>query len=142
MRLAAAVEIARADPPRLIAGGLLERTEAEVEGAARSGRVVVLHSAVAVSLTAEDRLRFDAMMRRLVAADACDWISNEGEPVLPSVSATAHARGSPEERFVVGLNGDAVAWAHGHGASMTWVGPSDRRAPAAATLHAEEGGFG
>ncbi len=124
-RLATAIRIARDRPPRLVAGDLLEALPAEIERASALGRVVVFHSAVIAYLDAVDRERFAAMMRRLVASDACDWVSNEGDRVLPAITATASAPGRPDERFVLGVNGRAVAWAHGHGRSLTWVG--DRR---------------
>lgn len=50
------------------------------------------------------------------------WVSNEGRDVLPRLTATGPdvPRGLPT--FVLGLDGRALAWTHGHGRSMTWLG--------------------
>ncbi|WP_110238665.1 DUF2332 domain-containing protein [Nocardioides gilvus] len=117
-RLARAVEIARADPAHLHRGDLLETLPALVEQAATYGTVVLFHSAVIAYLEPADRLRFDEMARGLVAAGACRWISNEGPDVLPSV--TGQGRGETGQ-FVLGLDGEPVAWSHGHGRSLTWL---------------------
>jgi len=76
-----------------------------------------------------DRERFDAMMRRLVAAGRCRWVSNEGEQVLPSVTATGPAGtatstatgAAPDQTFVLGLDGRALARTHGHGRFLRWL---------------------
>ena len=47
------------------------------------------------------------------------WISNEGAPVLPDVTATAACAGR-ESDFCLGLDGTAVGWTHGHGRHLTW----------------------
>lgn len=116
--LSQAVEIARAEPPDLRRGDLLEELPRLVDEAGAHGTVLLFHSAVIAYLTPEDRLRFDATARDLVAAGACRWISNEGPGVLPSVS-----RALPERvgRFVLGLDGRPVAWTHGHGLTLEWM---------------------
>lgn len=117
-RLARAVEIAQSDPPHLHRGDLLETLPALVEQASAYGSVVLFHSAVIAYLDPVDRLRFDEMARDLVASGACRWISNEGPDVLPSV--TGRQRPGVGQ-FVVGLDGEAVAWSHGHGRTLTWL---------------------
>ena len=80
----------------------------------------MFHSAVAAYLSAEDRDRLQALMTGLVAAGRCHWVSNEDPRVLPDVTATAalpaHSRG-----FVLGIDGQAVAMAHGHGRWLRWL---------------------
>lgn len=120
-RLRVAVEVARADPPALLAGDLLTELPAVVDQAAAAGRVVVFHSAVIAYLEAPDRERFHQMMTGLVAADRCHWVSNEGRNVLPGVTATGPAAPDELAAFVLGVDGRAVAWTHGHGRSMTWL---------------------
>lgn len=120
-RLDAAIRIARREPPSLTRGDLLESLEAEVERARPFGPVLVFHSAVVAYLRPAERADFEERMRDLVAAGACHWVSNEGDRVLPSVTSTATARGTDDERFVLGIDGRAVAWTQGHGASMTWL---------------------
>lgn len=116
-RLRTAVEIARADPPQVMTGDLLEELPALVEEAAAYGTVVVFHSAVVAYLDDRDRGRFHALMAGLVAQGRCHWVSNEGRNVLPGVTATGPAEES-RLPFVLGLDGRLEGWAHGHGAAM------------------------
>lgn len=114
-----AIEVARADPPTLVRGDLLDRLADLVLEAAAYAPVVVFHSAVAAYLTEEDRARFSKLMVGLVADGACHWVSNEGPRVLPGV--TASAPDAPTGRFVLGIDGRAVAFTHGHGRSLHWL---------------------
>ncbi|MBO0610563.1 DUF2332 domain-containing protein [Myceligenerans salitolerans] len=120
-RLRHAIEIARAEPPHLEQGDILADLPLMVADASRHGEVVVFHSAVVAYLPAEDRARFDTMMRRLVADGACRWVSNEGLNVVPSV-----LDGAPEppdtKTLALAVDGRAVAWSHPHGRSMRWFG--------------------
>ena len=61
-RLRVAVEVARADPPAVLAGDLLTELPGVVDQAGAAGRVVVFHSAVIAYLEAADRARFQEMM--------------------------------------------------------------------------------
>ena len=121
--LATAIEVARADPPSIATGDLITDLPALVDEAARHGTVVVFHSAVVAYLDPADRTRFHELMTGLVAGGRCHWVSNEGKNVLPPVTSTGPE--VPEERrtFVLGVDGRAVAWTHGHGRAMTWFGP-------------------
>jgi hypothetical protein len=121
-RLRHAVEIARADPPRLVRGDLLEELPGLVAEASAYGEVIVFHSAVIAYLDPADRLRFDELMRGLVADGACHWISNEGKNVLPSITATGPSIAPEKATFVLGVDGVATAHTHGHGRSMRWLG--------------------
>lgn len=118
--LHAAIEVAGADPPYLVEGNLLDELPGLLEVAEGFGQVVVFHSAVIAYLEDAERRRFADLMRGLVASSACHWISNESPGVLPEVTATGPA--PPEDRigFVLALDGQALAWAHGHGAELTW----------------------
>jgi Uncharacterized protein conserved in bacteria (DUF2332) len=120
-RLRVAVEVARADPPAVLAGDLLTELPAVVDQAASAGRVVVFHSAVVAYLEAADRARFQDMMTGLVEGGRCHWVSNEGANVLPGVTATGPPVPDGLAAFVLGVDGRTVAWAHGHGRSMTWL---------------------
>ncbi|MGZ4456076.1 MAG: DUF2332 domain-containing protein [Nocardioides sp.] len=119
--LRTAIGVARSDPPALVTGDLLDELPALVERAAAVAPVVVFHSAVIAYLEEPDRVRFADLMAGLVADGRCHWVSNEGKRVLPGVTATGPD--VPDERaaFVLGVDGRAVAWTHGHGRSMTWV---------------------
>ncbi len=122
-RLTQAVEVARTDPPHLVEGDLLERLPALVAEAASSGPVVVFHSAVIAYLTEPRRERFADLMTALVADGACHWVSNEAPRVLPRVAATASPAPVSDgpAAFLLGVDGRAVAWTHGHGRWMTWL---------------------
>jgi hypothetical protein len=120
-RLRTAVEVARADPPAVLAGDLLTELPAVVDQAGSAGRVLVFHSAVIAYLEAPDRARFQEMMTGLVEEGRCHWVSNEGANVLPEVAATGPPVSDDLARFVLGVDGRAVAWTHGHGQSMTWL---------------------
>lgn len=120
-RLRHAVEIARADPPALVCGDLLERLPDLVAEAATYAPVVVFHSAVATYLTQEDRGRFAELMRGLVADGACHWVSNEGPNVFPDITATAPDGVPDAPHFVLGVDGRMVGRTHGHGRTLEWL---------------------
>ena len=117
-RLLTAIALARTDPPRLVRGDLLDALPALVDEAAAYGEVVVFHTAVIAYLEPDDRDRFHDLATSLVDQRRCRWISNEAGNVLPRVTATAPAS-PPPGRFVLGVDGQARAWTHGHGAALT-----------------------
>lgn len=126
--LRAAIEVARREPPDLVSGDLVEALPALVERAAAHGRVVVQHSAVLSYLPAPARAEASRLLQDLVDAGACHWLSNEGPDVLPQVTRTG-PRPAPGS-FVLGVDGRAVAWTHGHGRTLTWTaGPGDPCGP-------------
>lgn len=118
-RLRVAVEFAGADPPRLVRGDLLDELPALVDEAAAYGEVVVFHSAVIAYLEPGDRERFHDLASGLVAEGRCRWVSNEAPAVLPRVTATGPELPADLPGFVLGVDGYARAWTHGHGAAMT-----------------------
>ncbi len=122
-RLHAAIQIARQDPPHLTSGDLLHDLPDLVADARRHGPVVVFHSAVIAYLDEGERLAFDRLIREMVAAGACHWISNESKNVLPSITSTGPSPDPDHETFVLGIDGTAVAWTHGHGRTMDWFPP-------------------
>ncbi len=118
-RLRAAIELTRADPPRLVTGDLLDLLPDLVGEAAAYGPVVVFHTAVIAYLEPPDRARFHALMTSLVEAGRCHWISNESPTVLPEMSAAAPGLDDVDRPvFLLGVDGRPVAWTHGHGAAM------------------------
>lgn len=117
-RLGAAIEVAHRDPPRLVAGNLLEELPSLLEQVPTGAVPVVFHSAVIAYLEEADRRRFAAMMADLVAEGRCHWVSNEGPAVLPEVTATGPEPERPT--FVLGIDGVSVAFTHGHGRSLQW----------------------
>ena len=120
-RLLDAIAVARTEPPELVAGDLFDALPEQVERAAGHGPVVVLHSAVLAYLPPEERERFRVTMSGLVRDGRCHWVSNEGKGVLPAITATGPPVPEDLATFVLGVDGRAVAWTHGHGRSMTWL---------------------
>lgn len=119
-RLAAAIEVARAEPPTLLAGDMLERLDDALALAEAGGGVPVVHHSAAVAyLDREARSRVGVRMRELVAAGRCHWVSLEGAAVLPGLAPAAPgpAWGYP---FCLAVDGRAVGWATGHGADLSW----------------------
>lgn len=123
-QLRVAIDLVRREPPSVVAGDLLVDLPRLVDEAAEHGPVVVFHSAVIAYLDEAERLRFDEMIRDLVAAGACHWVSNESARVLPSVTATGPVVPAADPTFVLGVDGRTVAWTHGHGRSMRWHHPA------------------
>ncbi|MGI3782219.1 MAG: DUF2332 domain-containing protein [Janthinobacterium lividum] len=120
-RLRAAVAIARADPPTVVRGDLLDLLPDQVAAAGEHGPVVVFHTAVALYLSRTQRETFVETMLELVASGACRWVSNEQQDILPSVTATATERPDDRLSFVLGVDGRAVALTHQHGAGLRWL---------------------
>lgn len=117
-RLHAAIEIARADPPAIVSGDLLETLPGLLDEVRGHGTPLVFHSAVIAYLEPEDRRRFYTMMTELVAEGACRWVSNEAPVVLPELAPP----GEPMHgRFVLALDGTPLAWTDGHGGAMSWL---------------------
>ncbi|WP_408896416.1 DUF2332 family protein [Nocardioides sp. R1-1] len=120
-RLVRAIEVARREPPLILRGDLVDELPAAVDRAAEHGTVVVFHSAVIAYLPPERRTDFDALVRDLVGAGRCHWVSNEGKQVLPSVTATGPAIPDGHPTFVLGIDGRMVAQTHGHGRTLRWT---------------------
>ena len=118
-RLRAALQMARQDPPRLVAGDLNQRLAEVVAEAPAEAAVVVLHSAVLAYLAPPARRKFAQTVREL----GVHWLSNEGVQVLPQPGDgpegidADHVRG----RFVLRHNGRAVALTGPHGQSLDWL---------------------
>lgn len=123
-RLRTALDVARADPPQIVAGDLLVELPRLVEEASADGPVVLFHSAVIAYLDDAQRVAFDDLARALVADGACHWISNESTRVLPTVTASSPVPPPDHPTFVLGVDGQAVAWTQGHGRTLHWVSPS------------------
>jgi hypothetical protein len=116
-RLVAAIGIARAEPPHIVAGDLNERL-AELAATAPSGAtLVIFHSAVLAYVPPERRRAFTTTVRTLDAR----WIANEGPGALPVIAPP-----SPEPDralFLLTLDGEPVAYSAGHGQSLHWLAP-------------------
>lgn len=120
-RLRTAIGVARDDPPDLRRGDLLEELPGLVEEAGRWGTPVVFHTAVAAYLDLDERERMHDLLAGMVSDGACHWVSNEAPHVLPRVTASAGREPGRPDRFVLGLDGRAVAFTHGHGSELAWL---------------------
>jgi hypothetical protein len=115
-RLAAAVEVARADPPHLVSGDLNERLPELAAAAPEGATLVVFHSAVLPYLEPAGRARFVETVRGLPAR----WIANEGPGVFPVTVPPSPEPG--RALFLLTLDGEPVAYSAGHGQSLHWLG--------------------
>jgi hypothetical protein len=110
--LRAALDVARADPPRVVQGDLRTDLPALAAQAPSDATLVVFHTAVLAYVPRDGRAAF----REAVRATRATWIAGEAprlldldpEPVPPSL-------------FVIARDGAPVAWADAHGASLTWL---------------------
>jgi hypothetical protein len=118
-RLAAAVEIARSDPPRIVRGDLTDELGALALQAPAGATLVVFHSAVMTYLTAAERRAFVAAVRRLPG----HWLSLEGPSVAPLGGSELPPSPDPGRTlFVLEFDGEPVAFAGGQGESLHWFG--------------------
>ncbi|MGM7669516.1 DUF2332 domain-containing protein [Microbacterium sp. A93] len=122
-RLRSALDIARRDPPRLVAGDLNEALPALAAEAPADATLVVFHTAVLAYLDPEDRSVFVGTVSSLPG----HWISNEGRGVVPLSCPGPPAAAddaSADGRFLVAVDGVPRALADPHGRSVTGL-PGD-----------------
>jgi hypothetical protein len=114
-RLAAAVEVARAEPAHIVVGDLNEKLDAVARTKPDGATLVVFHTAVLVYLDADDRAAFFATVRGLGA----HWIANEVPDALP---VTAPPSPEPDRLMpLLTLDGEPMAYSAGHGQSLHWL---------------------
>lgn len=120
LRVRAAIEIARDDPPRLVRGDAIDALPALVAEAPDDATLVIVVSAVLVYLVAADRQRFVDT----VEATGSDWISLEGYGALPKVSAAIpgpQPANNGKGTFALALNQKPLAWTGAHGQFLDWL---------------------
>jgi uncharacterized protein DUF2332 len=118
-RLAAAVDIVRATPPRLLRGDLNDSLEGLAAEAPAGATLVVFHSAVMTYLDASERAAFVATVSRLPG----HWLSLEGPSVSPLGGKPLPPSPHPTTTlFVVELDGVPVAFSGAQGQSLHWIG--------------------
>jgi hypothetical protein len=125
-RIRAAVEIVREDLPLLVRGDVTEQLAALAAQAPSDATLVVIASGVLVYLRAAERAAF----AEAVTALGCQWVSLEDAAVFPSMVPTLEAHPAPADGlFVLGLDGNAVAWCGPHGQSLAWHKSADLGLP-------------
>jgi hypothetical protein len=125
-RLEGAIAAARADPPVVRVGDLVDDLPALLAEAPDDAQLVVFHSAVLSYVSRERRQAFadalaDASKRRDII-----WLANEAAGVVPELPAAAP---SGSLRFLVGRTrfakgqrrSELLALAHPHGAELAWL---------------------
>lgn len=120
-RLTAAADIARREPPWIVAGDAVRDLPEVLAAAPPGATTVVFHSAVLGYLSAGGRAAFAELMRR--RSDAV-WLSNEGPGVVPGLAAplVRPANASGKSLFVLGVGGrDVAATSDPHGAWLHWL---------------------
>jgi hypothetical protein len=122
--LRAALRIAAAERPRLVAGDLSgEALPALCREAPRGATLVLFHSAV-LAYVADPAAR-RAFRERV--SSLCDvWISSEAPGVFPEIARAAPQPGAPGA-FLLSVNHRPVGWADPHGASLDWIAGPDGR---------------
>jgi hypothetical protein len=125
-RLEGAIGVARADPPIVYAGDLVDDLPAVLAEAPDGVQLVVFHSAALSYVSRERRQAFAAVLTGASKRRDIIWLSNEAAGVVPELTAPGP---SGSLRFVVGrtqfTNGrrrsEVVALAHPHGAELVWL---------------------
>ena len=120
-RLAAAIDLARRDPPRLIRGDLVERLAETAAGAPRGATLVVFHSVVLAYVSPAKRAEF----ARAVTALEAVWLAQEDPDVvagLPGFPGAVPAPPPGPTSFLLTRDGrEALAYADGHGTWIRWL---------------------
>jgi hypothetical protein len=116
-RLEGAIQVARANPPTIVRGDLLDELEETSKDAPSDATLVIFHSAVLNYLSQTARSEFCELVGGLPA----HWISNEGVGVvdfqgheLPSLPD------SSTSMFVAALDGTPLAYTGPHGERLDW----------------------
>lgn len=119
-RLAAAIDIARKDPPRIVRGDLVDRLAETAAEAPPEATLVVFHSAVLAYLTHERRAEFAEAVSALGAV----WLSNESPRVLSHLPGFPRELPAPDPGpapFLLSSGSrEALAFVDGHGAWIRW----------------------
>ena len=113
--LGRALAIAAAAPPRLVAGDLRDGLATLAAEAPKEATLVICHSAV---LNYVDDPAERAAFAVCVSETAAQWISQED----PDIFSDANRRSWPAGSFFrLSLNGQTMARAESHGASLEWL---------------------
>jgi hypothetical protein len=121
-RLRAAMAIAARHRPRIVRGDLRRDLAALAAEAPKDATLVIFHTAVlAYVASSGERAEFARSVGSL-----CDfWLANEAPQVFPDIAMRAGTTG-PAGHFLMSVNGQPVAWADPHGASLRWIADPPR----------------
>lgn len=117
-RLRAGIELARAEPPHLVAGDLVTALPDLVDSAPEGSTIVVFHSAVLNYVSSEVRSEFVALVESL----GCRLLSNEGRGVIEYAPTSLPPSPDPATAmFTVALDRTPLAYADPHGEWLDWL---------------------
>jgi hypothetical protein len=115
--LRAAIQVARADPPRIVHGDLRLDLAALAAQAPADATLVVFHTAVLGYVhEAADRRGFADTVRSLGAR----WIANE-PPGVVELEQPPRPGPTPGGEILLSLDAEPLAWADPHGAWLRWL---------------------
>lgn len=125
-RLVAAIEIARRDPPEILAGDAVSSLAAGVERVGLDTHPVVTNSWVLNYLTHEQRIAYLVELDRIGAERDLSWVYAEAPALIPELPNDPDPRGA--DRTVLSMvrwrNGERIvahlATVHPHGFWMHW----------------------
>lgn len=126
-RLERALDLARAQPPVVSAGDLVDDLPALLAEVPDDAQLVIFHSAVLHYVSPERRQAFAGALADTSKRRDIVWLSNEPPGVIPELAALAPTQNNL--RFLLGrtqfTNGrrrdELLALAHPHGAELTWL---------------------
>jgi hypothetical protein len=117
-RIRAAMDIVRADPPRIVRGDAIDDLPALVAEAPAGIPLVIVSSAAIVYLMPEPRARFIDYVRSLEAT----WISNEGAGIVPTAAGKLNGRVPPVTgQMLLSVNESPLAFTGPHGDRLDWL---------------------
>jgi len=117
-RIRAAMDIVRADPPRIMRGDATRDLPALVAEAPSDASLVIVSSAAIAYLMPEPRARFIEYVRALDAT----WISNEGPGIAPAAAAALGGQVSPVPgQLLLSVNEVPKAFTGPHGDRLDWL---------------------
>jgi hypothetical protein len=116
-RLAAATEIAAREPARVLRGDLVERLPEALDLVPQGSTAVVFHTALLIHVRRESRDRFVDLVR----SRQVRWVAQEGFGALPDVDAQIPEDRRVGGRFVLSLDGRALAQTAPHGGRIDWL---------------------
>jgi hypothetical protein len=117
-RIRAAIELVRAELPRIVRGDAVDALPALAAEAPRDATLVVVTSAAIVYLMPEPRAEFI----RLVESLDAHWISNEGAGIVPTAAARLAGRTAPvPSELLLALDQHPLAFTGGHGQRLDWL---------------------
>ena len=126
-RLEGAIDLARANPPTVSAGDLVDDLPAMLAEVPDDAQLVVFHSAVLSYVSRDRQQAFAEVLADTSKRRDVVWLANEASGVIPEMTALAPSLSSL--RFLLGRtrfthgqrHHDLLALAHPHGAELAWL---------------------